>query len=128
MTKEKRRTESPCKTADDVREEWIGSAEEILRAGKGHMGIITFLRSKGLRPDEAKKVSYDIFDEAKRRLLRSQLAYRAVAWSLILVGLLLPVALFFLMSGGLVFIAGTPLIGGGIMLGKLLKPSRLPQK
>ncbi|MDA9831856.1 hypothetical protein N9C66_11015, partial [Akkermansiaceae bacterium] len=110
MTKEKRRTESAQKTADDVREEWIGSAEEILRAGKGHMGIITFLRSKGLRPDEAKKVSYDIFDEAKRRLLRSQLAYRAVAWSLILVGLLLPVALFFLMSGGLVFIAGTPLI------------------
>jgi len=43
MTKEKRRTESPCKTADDVREQWTGGAEDIIRAGKGHMGIITFL-------------------------------------------------------------------------------------
>lgn len=108
MTKEKRRTESPCKTADDVREQWTGGAEDIIRAGKGHMGIITFLRSKGLRPDEAKKVSYDIFDEAKRRLLRSQLAYRAVAWSLILVGLLVAFALFFLMSGGLVLLRELP--------------------
>jgi len=47
MTKEKRRTESPCKTADDVREQWTGGAEDIIRAGKSHMGIITFLRSKG---------------------------------------------------------------------------------
>jgi len=45
--------------------------------------------------DEAKGVFDDIFDEAKRRLLRSQLAYRAVAWSLILVGLLVAFALFF---------------------------------
>jgi hypothetical protein len=115
------------KTAEDVREEWIKKAEVLLGVGKGHMGIIAFLRSKGLGPDEAKKVSFDIFDEAKRRLMRSQLGYRIVAWGFIALGVLLPTALF-VMSRGVVLISAVPIIGGVILLGKLVNPSRLPEE
>ncbi|MEN8772728.1 MAG: hypothetical protein ABF380_16250 [Akkermansiaceae bacterium] len=119
--------EQEMKTAADVREEWIGSAEVILGAGKGHMGIITFLRSKGVERNEAKEVSFDIFDEAKRRLMRSQLGYRVVAWGFIALGILLPIALFLLSRGG-VLISAVPIIGGTILLGKLVNPARLPEK
>lgn len=114
------------KTADDVREEWVRSAEVLLGIGKGHMGVITFLRSKGLGADEAKKVSFDIFDEAKRRLVRSQMGYRIAAWILIALGILLPLILFIMHSRVVIF-AAAPIIGGVILLGKLVNPSRLPE-
>ncbi len=125
MTKTEK--EAGGKTAADVREEWIKDAVLILGSGKGHMGIIIFLRSKGLAPDQARKVSFDIFDEARRRVWRGQMGYRLLAWTLIALGFLLPVVCFIITSGGLVFVAATPLILGGILLGKQLKPSRLPE-
>lgn len=115
------------KTAADVRDEWIKDAEVILGSGKEHMGIIIFLRSKGLGPDQARKVSFDIFDEARSRLLRGQMGYRFLAWTLISLGFLLPLVCFIMTSGGLVFVAAAPLILGGILLGRQLKPSRLPE-
>lgn len=127
MKYDTQRSEENIKTASDVREEWVKSAEVMLGAGKGHMGIITYLRTKGPGPDEAKKISFDIFDEAKRRLMRSQLGYRIVAWGFIALGVLLPIALF-VMSRGVVLISAVPIIGGVILLGKLVNPSRLPEK
>jgi len=114
------------KTAADVKEEWIKSAEVLLGVGKGHMGIISFLRSKGLTADEAKKVSFDIFDEAKRRLLWSQKGYLILGWFFIALGVLLPVVLLF-MQARIVIVAGAPIIGGVILLGRLVNPSRLPE-
>lgn len=114
------------KTAKDIREEWVKRAEVLLGVGKGHMGIISFLRSKGLGPDEAKKVSYDIFDEAKRRLMRSQRGYRIGAWVFIVGGVVvLGAHVFGLLKGfGLaVFL----IIGGVLILGKIVSPDRLPE-
>ncbi|MGD1979685.1 MAG: hypothetical protein PVJ98_09840 [Akkermansiaceae bacterium] len=115
------------KSPADVREEWIRSAEVILGLGKGHMGVIGFLQSKGLPPEKAKAVSYDIFDEAKRRIMKSQRWYRLLARILIIMG-------FVTMVGGVIlfwlraaFIGGIPMIGGVMLLGKLVNPSRLPE-
>ncbi len=107
------------------RERWISDAVVKLGAGKGHMGIIAYLRDQKMSPELAKKISYDIFDEAKRRLMRSQLGYRIVGWGLILLGVLLPVGLLLMHSRIIVF-SGLPLIGGMILLSKLVNPSRLP--
>ena len=117
----------PDKSSDDVREEWIRSAEVLLGVGKGHMGIITFLRSKGLDPEKAKRVSFDIFDEAKKRLVRSQRWYRLAAWFFIGMGFLMLPLVFVFKAPRIGIAAGVPMIGGVVLLGKLVNPSRLPE-
>ena len=109
-----------------IREDWISKAEVLLGVGKGHMGIITYLRSQGLGPDEAKKISYDIFDEAKRRIKKSQFFYRIIAWAFIIAGFAMPIILFFALSR-FVVISAAPMIGGVLLLGKLVDPPRLPE-
>lgn len=119
--------DSPQKSAEDVREEWIRSAEVLLGVGKGHMGIIMFLRSKGLDADKAKRVSFDIFDEAKRRLMRGQRWYRLAAWIVIGLGVLMLPLIFIFMVPRVAFGAGALMVGGAILLGKLVNPARLPE-
>ncbi|MGJ8697815.1 MAG: hypothetical protein ACSHYF_15970 [Verrucomicrobiaceae bacterium] len=109
-----------------LREGWISHAEVLLGAGKGHLGVICYLRDEGLAADDAKRVSYDIFDEAKRRLLKSQRVYRFLGWGLIAFGLLGPILLFVLRSQ-IVIVSAAPLLVGLGFLSKVANPSRLPE-
>ena len=34
-----------------MRERWISQATSVLEEGRGHLGIVTFLRAQGLKPD-----------------------------------------------------------------------------
>ena len=109
-----------------MRERWISEAEIILGAGRGHLGIINFLRSQGMSNDEAKKVSFDIFDEAKRRLMKGQRPQIFLGWFLIALGVITPIALFALQAR-IVVLSTAPILGGIFLLFKVVKPSRLPK-
>ena len=109
------------------RGEWISHAEVLLGSGKGHMGIILYLRSQGMAPDLAKRISFDVFDEAKRRLRRSQMLYLIAGWFFIALGILGPLLLLIFTSRIVVFSA-MPLLGGLALLSKVINPSRLPQE
>ena len=111
---------------DQLKEEWIAEAVQVLKQGRGHMGIINHLRSHGLSPDAAKTVSYHVFDKALIRLKRAQLLIRITAWILVAIGVLLP--LVFLISGHVVYYAFTPAVFGLGMLSRLPNPKRLPRE
>ena len=110
-----------------MRQRWISEAEIILGAGKGHLGVINYLRSQGMNGDDAKKASYDIFDQAKSRLMRSQLPQTILGWILIAIGVVTPIALFVLQARVVIF-SLAPILGGIFVLFKVVKPSRLPEE
>jgi hypothetical protein len=104
----------------------IRACEVILGCGGGHTGIINALRNKGHSYEEAKRLSYFYFDEAKKRLMRSQLGSIILANGLILLGIMLPVILL-IMDTGFLIVAGGPIILGVFLKSKILNPSRLPE-
>jgi len=103
-----------------MRDQWIGVAYNILKEGKSHISIITFLRSKGLSDENAKKLSKDIFVQAKKRLLKEQIALRVLAWLLIITGAILPIIL--LIMGRVSIFAAFPVVIGIGILFKLPNP------
>ena len=109
-----------------MREKWIAESEIRLGAGKGHLGVINYLRQQGLSGDNAKKASYDIFDQAKARLMKRQRPQIIFGWVLILLGIITPIALFVLQARVVVF-SVAPVIAGIFVLFKVVKPSRLPE-
>ncbi len=110
---------------DEKRKMWISRSVDILGSGKGHIGVINFLRTQGLSPDSAKVVSYDIFNQAKARLMRQQLPHRIIAWILIGVGAVSAIVLFIMgWVAAYTFVA----VGLGlILLFRLPNPKRLPK-
>lgn len=113
--------ESECQ-----REQWVQKAEVLLGSGQGHIALINYLRTQGMSHDDAKKISYDIFDEAKRRLMRSQKGIIALGYFLIFIGIFTPLALLILQAR-LVVIAAAPVLAGLFVLSKVVRPSRLPE-
>jgi len=109
-----------------MRESWIREAVSILASHKGHLGIINMLRSYGMSIDAAKRTSFDIFDESKKRLIVAQRPKRFLAYFLILSGILTPIGM--LLGGlGLYSFAFMPIILGFVWLTRLANPSRLPE-
>ena len=106
-------------------EKRVAAAYALLQAGRDHLGVINQLRSDGLSFEEAKAESYLVFDRAKRRLKRNQLPLRIIAWSLIALGSLGPLALLF-GGAGFVIVTAIPIVGGFGILYRLPNPSRLP--
>ena len=102
--------------AKQMRESWIREGEIVLSSGRGHLGIINMLRSYGMDHVAAKKASYDIFDQAKLRLMKSLRLQRVVAWLMIIGGFLLPGLYLFSLTA----------IGIGWLF-KLPNPSRLTE-
>lgn len=109
-----------------IRARWILQSVSILEDGKGHLGIINYLRTQRLTADEAKAASYVIFDGAMICLKRKQFPIRTGAWILIVVGAGTPMAMYFLNKPVIVFTAA-PIILGFVLLAKLQKPTKLPQ-
>lgn len=107
-------------------ETWVASAYALLRTGKDQLGVINQLRACGLSFEEAKAESYPVFDQAKRRLRRGQLPLRIVAWALIGLGVLGPLALL-LGGAGVIVVSALPVIGGVGLLYRLPNPARLPE-
>ncbi|NWK56475.1 hypothetical protein HW115_12705 [Verrucomicrobiaceae bacterium N1E253] len=109
-----------------LRDQWIREAEVLLGMGKGHLGVINMLRASGMSTDMAKRTSFDIFDQAKIKLLKSQRLERCLAWLLITAGILAPVAMYIAKLDYYVF-SIAPIGAGYMMLTKLPNPSRLPE-
>ncbi len=109
-----------------IRARWIKQSVSILEDGKGHLGIVNYLRTQRLTPDEAKVVSYVIFDGALTRLRLKQFPIRIFAWLLIFTGAATPIAMYFLNRPVIIF-AAAPIVFGFILLAKLQKPTRLPR-
>ena len=59
------------KDGRQLRERWIAHAVELLRAHKGHMGIIIYLRGEGLSAEIAKQTSTTSLMKRKGALRRS---------------------------------------------------------
>lgn len=115
------------KDGRQLRERWIAHAVELLRAHKGHMGIIIYLRGEGLSAEIAKQTSYDIFDEAKGRFKKRQRWLVVLAWILIAVGLGMPVVQA-MIGMPVVLIWFGPFVAGVSLLGRLHNPGRLPEE
>jgi len=111
---------------EETYKEYVERAEVMLGARKGHIAIINYLRKQGMTPDQAKKMSYPIFDEAKASLMVSQNLFRFVAWFLIIMGIVAPIVMV-IRGAGFVIVSGAPLILGGLLLNYLIVPSRLPE-
>lgn len=109
-----------------MRESWIREGEIVLGSGSGHLGIINMLRSYGMDHVAAKKASYDIFDQAKLRLMKSLRLQKVIAWLMIIGGILLPI-ITFLSGAGFYIFSLTPIGLGAVWLQKLPNPSRLPE-
>ncbi|WP_159435077.1 hypothetical protein [Rubritalea squalenifaciens] len=111
---------------EQQRQEWIHQAEIILGSGQGHIAVINYLRSQGMSHDNAKAISYDIFDCARRKLMRSQFPLIFSAYVMMFVGIFVPIALF-LVRSPLAFVSAPPFIAGIVLHYKVIRPSRLPQ-
>jgi hypothetical protein len=106
------------------REGAVLRALELLKSGKDQWAVVNDLRSSGLPADDAKRESYPVFDEAKRRLSRSQFLTRVVAQMLIVAGVLIPLGLF-LAGGGYRVVSSIPVIVGMGILFRLPNPKRI---
>ena len=109
-----------------IREGWIRRGTDILEEGKGHLGIINMIRSEGVDDDKAKRLSYDVFDEAVSRLRRRRRPHRMIGTILVLVGV------FPFFAGALgqqkaMLVSGLPVILGVYMLSRQPRATRLPE-
>ena len=88
------------------------AATNVLKCGTGQAGIVRYLRHVEQFSDaDSLRLSYPLFDKAKARLRRTQLPKIIIAISLLVIGILGPVALYF--SGfGFVFVSTLPIIAG----------------
>lgn len=111
---------------DRQQEQLIRDSETILGAGKGHTAIIHHLRKKGHSYDDAKKLSYFYFDAAKKRLMRSQLVTRVLAYAFMIAGVGLPAAQF-LWSDRVYLFTVLFLLPGIFLKTKIVNPTRLPE-
>ncbi len=107
-------------------ESHVRKAVTMLRAGSTHIAVVNSLKSVGLSFDDAKRESGFVFSEARRRLRRSQRFHRFIAWSLIVLGSVLPFATYLSSAGTLVAISAMPMLGGIGILAKLPNPKPLP--
>ena len=110
-----------------LREQLIAGAVDVLWAGKGHLGVINYIRLKGGNIGNAKKLSYDIFDEARVRLMRRQRIQIIIGWILIAAGVALPIIMF-VMHARVMILTTAPILAGIAMLAKVIRPSRLPEQ
>ena len=106
-------------------EKHVAHCEVLLGAGKGHLGVINYLRKCRVEEEQLDTFSREIFEQANQRLYRSQLPLRLVAGSLILLGILVPAA-FYLTGGGIPVITIVPMFMGMILRTKVLRPKALP--
>ena len=99
----------------------------LLGAGKDQLSIINYLRKNGYNNEEAKKLSYSLFDEAKKKLMRSQILPRILANGSMGLGVL--IALFVLVMNleiDTFYLAAIPFCFGLYLRTKVVNPSRLP--
>lgn len=105
-------------------EESVVRSLRLLERGKGQTAVINELRGLGMPHETAKQESVAVFDEARRRLRRSQRGRRLVAWSLVGLGVLLPPLMFF--SGiGYAIVSAAPMLLGMMILHRLPDPKPL---
>lgn len=107
-------------------ESYVGHSEVLLGAGKGHLGIINFLRKSGVAQDEVPQLSIEVFAEANRRLYQSQWPLRSIAGGLMLIGILVPVAFYFT-GDGIPVVTIVPLFIGMVLRTKVVRPKQLPE-
>ncbi len=118
---------SLSETEDDhssLIEKYISRADVVLGC-KGHLGIINMLRSDGYSVDDAKRLSYPLFDEAFRRIMREQLPLIILARVFFFLGGILPFILL-IYNGNLYPILFGLLIVGFMIRQKIIRPSRIP--
>ncbi len=107
------------------KELWVEESVALLASGRGHSGIINMLRLKGMDLEMAQRVSGELFDVAKPRLVKKQRPMLILGWLFILIGILMPIVMFF--SGiGYYIVSFAPCALGLTMLSKVHNPERLP--
>ena len=110
----------------EVFERYVAQAEILLGAGKGHLGIINFLRSDGWEQQKAKELSYPIFDAAAETILRQQKVITIAGWSFIVFGGIAPfIPLMF--GYPISYVSAATALLGWFLLGKVVRPARLPE-
>lgn len=107
--------------SEKQKDHWVGTAFNMLRDGKSQISISIFLKAQGVPEENLKELSYEIFEQAKKRLNVEQRFPRAFAWSLIIVGCLMPIFLIYT-TGWILFAAFVPIIFGHQILSKLPNP------
>ncbi len=105
----------------------VADALRLLENRKGHLALINRLREQGYDHESAKRVSYPVFREARRRLRRDQRGQRWTAWALIASGIIAPLVLW-LKGAGYIVISAAPVLLGVRILYALPDPKPLPEE
>jgi len=115
---------SSIKEQEILKEGYISHCEVLLGAGRGHLGIINFLRKSGVSTEEIGPLSVEVFEKANDRLYKSQLPLRVIVWSLIAIGVLVPIA-FYMTGDGIPVVTIVPVFIGMVLRTKVLRPKML---
>jgi len=102
------------------------AALNVLKVGTGQEGIVRYLRYEGFSRQEAVSLSYPLFNDARRRLRRTQLPKAVLAVCMVLLGVGLPIALF-IMDLGFVIFSVVPIALGVLLWWSVITPEPLPE-
>jgi len=71
------------------------AATNVLRCGTGQAGIVRYLEHvEGFSSEDSNRLSYPLFDKAKKKLRRTQWPKLIIAIFLLIIGIVGPVTLF----------------------------------
>ncbi len=120
---------SPPTTSDLTnkdREKQVNHCLVLLEMRKDQLAIINYLRKNGYSVEEAKNLSYGLFDQAKKKLMRSQLLTLILAYVFFAIGLIAAFSAFYMGLNIALYLFWMPICFGMFLKTKIINPTRLP--
>ncbi len=102
------------------------AATNVLKCGTGQEGIVRYLRYEKFSDDDSVSLSYPLFNKAKKRLNRTQMPKAIIAISLMLIGIVGPIILYF-SNFGFVVASSIPIIAGYALWRSVIRAKPLPE-
>ena len=102
------------------------AATNVLKCGTGQEGIVRYLRYEKFLDDDSVSLSYPLFNKAKKRLNRTQMPKAIIAISLMLIGIVGPIILYF-SNFGFVVASSIPIIAGYALWRSVIRAKPLPE-
>jgi hypothetical protein len=111
---------------DAFLKKYTPSATNVLKCKTGQAGIVRFLQHvEGYSEDDARRLSYPLFDVARRKIRRTQIPKAIFGIFLITVSIIGPLFTWFVLGFVFWFMVILPFIAGGALLASVNRPQPL---